>query len=295
LFKLLFISGTLNAIVCYLQFIGDPYGLSIGLYFVDVTDTTIIDQFELLSSGLASGAYLYGLFGNAVYNGYFSMIIPFVPLYFYFKDSSNKNILPYFIFSILFLFVLFIIQERSCFVISIFLLLLLIYKSKILTGWKLTVCVFVLIFTILFSGFDYIMNNDIVQNSRLLSESEHSDVRNSIYSESISYISNNFALGGIESFRASARYSPHNIFLNAFIYGGFIGGMVLITLYVKQLYFSYRQSKFKERLAITAMFVSLMLNSLLHNNSILTGDLLVWILWGAVLAESKIGNSTIIK
>ncbi len=292
LIKIIFVTGSLNTIVSLLQFIGNPIGIDIGLYFVDEQAVTIINQLEALSAGGADGSYLFGLFGNAVYNGYFSMLLPFVPLYFYFNGNGVRKFV-YLTLSILFLVVLFLIQQRSCFLISSFLLIVILYKTKILNGPRTIACLFAILLLTFSSGLDYIINNDVVQNSRLFSQ--HEDVRESIYNNAINFIKDHLFFGGIETFRATALFSPHNIFLNAFIYGGLIGGLILIILYFSQLHLAYRLLRNKHKASISIMFIALSLNSLLHNNSILTGDLLVWILWGAVFSESKLNESSIFK
>lgn len=286
LFKTILTVGILNSFVCLLQYIGNPIGIGIGLFFVDAGDESIIGQFEMLASGENKGGYLFGLFGNAVNNGYFSMILPLVPFYFFLK--KNGTLIPVLLCSLFFLVVLFLIQQRSCFIFSVLMLVIILFKNRIISAKRLLYLIIFMSIPIIYFSIE-LLNSDVVQNSRLVSHTEES--RSSIYSLALSFIGENMMFGGLEKFRGLAHFSPHNIFLNGFIYGGFFGGIIIFALYISQLIFSFSQLKFKKRSVVAAIFITLSLNALLHNNSILTGDVLVWIMWGAVFCISKDYNN----
>lgn len=286
LFKVIFITGLINSVVCLLQYIGNSIGIMFGMFFVDVDNESIVNHLEMLSSGMNQGSYLFGLLGNAVNNGYFSMILPLIPFYF-FSQGKMKLVIAS-IFSIFFLIILFLIQQRSCFIFSSAMLIILLLKNKIISTNGLFIILTFLSVPTIYLLMELI-NSDVVQNSRLISHTEES--RTQIYSLAIAFIQDNLLFGGLEKFRSLARFSPHNIVLNSFIYGGLMGGLILMVLYISQLLLSISLLRYRQKSTVAAIFITLSLNALLHNNSILTGDLQIWILWGAVFCVSKLNKS----
>lgn len=277
----LLICGGINSIVCMLQYINNPIGIALGALFTDLEDPLVITNFNLMGE---EGAYLFGLLGNPVLNGHFSMILPFVPLFFYKEEECSDLLKSVMILSsIYFLVVVFCIQQRSCFIIDILVFFAYFLFSSDKVGKKVPIFILIL-FMALFSMFlwgDQIM--DAFSSSRF-SNSGSDDLRVSIYTDAIHYIGEHPFTGGIRTYYNIYERYPHNIILSAFIYSGLVGGLALLFLYYKQIQYAWKLMLSNINISASMMFLALSLNGLLHNNSIVTGDAHVWILWGAVIS-----------
>lgn len=272
--------GGINSIVCMLQYINDPVGIALGAFFTDMEDPLVITNFNSMGE---EDSYLFGLLGNPVLNGHFSMMLPFVPLFFYKEEHSSGLIKAAMILlSLYFLIVVFCIQQRSCFLIDVFLLILLFARSsgKVATKIPIIFCVSLIAITAFLLWGNQIM--EVFSTSRF-SLKGSDDLRVSIYMDALNYIENNPFTGGIRTYYTMYERYPHNILLSAFIYAGLLGGLVLLFLYYKQIQYAWSQLRKNCNITVSLIFIALSLNGLLHNNSIVTGDVHVWVTWGAVV------------
>lgn len=280
LLKTLLYTGIINSIANILQGIGNPIGMTLGAYFIDDNEL-LINQFEKLQSGY-NGQYTFGLLGNAVANGAFSMILPFLPLYYMYENKGSKTF--YGILLFLFLIALFYIQQRSCLLISLVCIIITLYRIGFFKGQKLII-ILLFIIPLLLCFSQIFITSDVFTESRYMSENDR--LREGIYEQGFNFILHHILFGGIETFRAKAIFSPHNIFLNAFIYAGLFGGFIIVYVYLSQLRYAYRLRHKASHIIIGWMFISEMLNALAHNTSIITGDFLTWTLWGLVFYINK--------
>lgn len=279
--------GILNAIVCLLQYAGNPLGMAIGYLFIGGDDYQANRHMEQLIEGVGSG-YLLGMRSDAVHNGYFMMIMPFLLIHYYKNLNLRhfkliKTVLLVALFFLLAVVIL-LIQERSCILIFVFVFLLYLW------------CVFKLgnqlkklqyIFTFLFFGglllyFALPPFMEYLSESRFITSDQ--GIRNKILSGWLEFIPSNLLLGGWKTFLIKYDYSPHNIFLNACVEAGIIGMVLTIALYFKQIKIALSIPRNNSNILICYAFLAYTLNSQLHNDSILTGDAIVWMLWGMVLA-----------
>lgn len=140
------------------------------------------------------------------------------------------------------------------------------------------------------SGLDYTV---FVKESRFGELGLDDTGRSDIYETTFDYLMDHPFIGGYHRLLSIHEDAPHNLFLNAFIYGGIVGGGAIMLILFWQIKPLWRVlSKRIERTNPVCFFaglayVAFTLNSLLHNRSIVTGEALVWILWALFYYEHR--------
>lgn len=284
------ICGVINSFVCLLQYVGNPIGYAAGLLFVDELNYAANNHMNLIMNGEA--VYLLGLKGDAVHNGYFQMIMPFflIQLHSEYRRKHTGSIVEQFCFtSVLCIFVLtiFLIQERSCILFSILILLVYLrnYSKRLRICEKSGLIKWIFIIGLLIIIYLLPRFRDYLENSRF--ETQDNSLRIELFNSTILFIRENFWFGGMSSFVSQYDFPPHNILLNAFVDAGIVGFILVSILYFKQIIVAYSLIRLKDASLIACAFLAYTLNSLLHNDSIITGDAVVWILWGMVLCVMR--------
>ena len=110
------------------------------------------------------------------------------------------------------------------------------------------------------------------------------DERSDIYSKSFDYILSNPLGANLFDFFYKYDVYPHHLIYNSFIYGTIIGGcaiLVLLVVYIKKavgLVFRKLTDDNCLYVAFAAAFLTYCLISTTHNASIVSGDVLFWLL-----------------
>ena len=277
----IYCSGVINTIVNALQYINHPVGIALGTFFVNQDNEQKVSMFYHLSQG-ESGSLLFGLLGDPVLNGYFSMLIPLLALYFINNNRGISRIIHWGVFAFSFI-ILFLIQQRAAFLITgVLSAYVLIRRFGLKTQYVMISFFALLILALILPE---ILNSDAVVNSRFSSNEE--DSRIDLYSKALQYIWNNPIVGGITGFVNYAHNMPHNVLFNAFIYSGFIGGFSIFRILVKQYTRCLDCLKQDDMLDITLLFAAYTLNGFVHNPSLVTGDAILFMLWGMLYISSK--------
>lgn len=284
------ICGVANMAVSFLQYFGHPLGFLLGGLFIDTNELMANRHMEMLMDG--TGSYLLGMKGDAVHNGYFQMFMPFLMTYvhekniFFNKTNVFRNLFYYTLLALLFICIL-LIQERSCILFSLFTYMVFLYfKFKHFDiSKKVLICAFGFIFLFFCVYLMWPVISEYIDNSRFVGRDD--DLRENLLMGTFKYISENVLLGGMSSFVRQYDFPPHNIFLNAFVEAGICGFFLSIFIYFKQMKMAFSLAKIRVETLICYAFIAYMLNSMLHNDSILTGDVIVWILWGMVYSTYK--------
>lgn len=269
--------GLVNALINILQYSGVEISYIIGEIFVDMSDEVKLLQFTSITEG--NSGYTIGIMGDIVYNGYYSMILPFILM----LRLKSWNRIVLFTLVIISLFSLFVIGERSCFGITVVLLTYYIYKE-----YKKSVLLYLTIFLVIIAlGWfaSDLLNSDMIQNSRWVGHD--SGIRDEINSSIVPYIINHLFIGGLHGFIILTGSLPHNVIASGFIYAGILGGLIILYMLFYQAKVSL--TLFKNNLdgLMVLAFVSYTLNGLFHNPAIVTGDAMIWILWGMVYYQYK--------
>ena len=226
-----------------------------------------------------------------MHNGYFMMIMPFLLIQFFKQlNNSNHKLIKGILLltSMILLFaVILLIQERSCILISALVFMLYLWRSY-KAGSKAKKLQFVLVSFVAICLLLYLVLPSFLE---YISESRFSTsdggVRKLLLRGCIEFIPSNLLLGGWQSFIAKYDFPPHNLFLNACVEAGLFGFVIASVLYIKQIRIALTIPHNNNNCSICLAFLAYTLNSQLHNDSILTGDAIVWLLWGMVLSIYK--------
>ena len=117
--------------------------------------------------------------------------------------------------------------------------------------------------------------------------------RDYVYTAAFKYIADNPIFSNIYDFRQKNGFSPHNLFLNAYIYGGIGTFITILALLISQIKSVWHYFLGKLSLSNVALFIMICayfactFNGLTHNESIITGNTLIWCLWGGIVAMLK--------
>lgn len=277
--------GVFDALITALQSFGNPLAMALGLIFAP-------EEVEKMEGSVMEGEFvsmaIMGIFG-AVYNGYYLLVTSVIALLYVFKYKKIIKFLPFVICFI----GSFLCQQRSPFIINCLFLgffVLKLFKSLSLSYKILLLSVMFLCISIFLPMFvDFSAQNDMRYSSIGLDGTG----REEIYQFAESYILQNLVSANIFDFRKIYGYSPHMLIYNMLIYGGVLG-FVFITisliLQLKKTILSVLKPLKKDNALLffaSGAFFAFTANSLTHNSSIVTGDLLIWVLWGCVYASSQ--------
>ena len=239
------------------------------------------------------GVSIPGIFEGAVINGHFLVMSVLMSLS---LQRYRVNIGGYIITAILFIG-LFFCQQRAPFYLCIFLFGYIFYKTYVsgrdapmkIVSWLVLVTIGVVSIVYL----SPLLFSTGVRYSESISISE--DARGIIYRNTIDWIIEH-PLGNLYDLKQVKM--PHNLFLNAFVYGGWIGGgLILIVLFgqllliAKILFKPTNPSNFFS-IVLAVTYLGMTGNSMVHNISIVTGDAMTWIAWAAFYANVWSGDQT---
>lgn len=238
------------------------------------------------------GQSLNGLFLNPVLNGHY-LLFMFSLLLICIKDKlvSLKIIFP-----AIALIGLFFCQQRSAFfwalIVLVFFLFSLLKRGNIRKSLFIPIVIIALI--TLFSGnfLERIVSpNGMISDSRLLNLEDTG--RNSIYDNSLNFITSHLLFGGHFKFIAETNMPPHNLLLDAFIAGGFFGGIVLIVMIVKQITLVLRSFNKHSIICLVygLCFLSMIGDAMFHNSGYTTGDKVVWLSWALFISQIEFEDS----
>ena len=279
----------LNCVVTLLQYVNNPIGWSVWFYFNDAQTVRQVASIENMDAGtqmIGRGNLFYpGIFPSQVYNGYIVGSLATIALY-KFRDAAKMGyIIIYGLVLLLIAYSLIVIQQRMAFFLFIIVLAaVLYYKSKPLT----VVMVGIIFVAYLLNG----INVGEEQLGRLVDLDDKN--RYILYSEGLEYVISHLWVGGRSEFMAAHSLSVHNVILNAFMYGGFFGAILIMIIYMRMCMKSLKiiiASFMGHSTGKTSMFAYALLIyniiSLTHNNSLLTGDPIIWVLYGLMLLSLK--------
>ncbi len=263
-----------------------------AMEYIDAYDT--LSDFSDMAAKPQKGVSLMehvipGAFNSGVYNGYFLMTTGILSIRLLQKDFGFLRLIPWSIIT----FACICAQERGPIVILLILSFYAFYKilkSRHVKKRKLSILIFTIaLISIIRAVFLFVSR----AGSRIGNIGLEDKSRQGIYEDALTYYFDYPIFGGYFRFAENTDTAPHNLILNAFIYGGFIGGVaIVIMLYlqfkpiIKTLWKKINNENeycFYVGLAYTAFT----LNSFLHNRSVITGDVIVWMLWAAFYYDYK--------
>lgn len=226
-----------------------------------------------------------GIFGNAIKNGWYLAVCSVLSMIF----VHQKGRIIFYIVPIFYLAGVFACQERSA--LAAALLMILIFSMRVfktVSIFKRLAMVVVVVAAAVYVGgymIDFSNENKLRYSALGMDDTGRSGILDDFYG----YIASNPILPNYYDMRNQMVSPPHNVFFNAFVYGGIISFIVICSILVIQIKTSYR-AYFKHRLLNQNVVVTVCicawstftLNSLFHNQSIVTGELLPWLLWSII-------------
>lgn len=278
--------GLLNAIV------------TIGLFFewaiVDKLCSFLRIEFEekyvdLVNNTESGGFALPGLL-NCLDNGYFLSATALLVLY----NKKSK----FYINIIIWLVIMgasFLAQERAGFMLAIAFSVFIVgehfFTQKKAIGYIALIIILIICASVIYTYLDDILSSELRYSKGL-----EGDNRSEYRTQTWLYLLNN-PMGGFYAYDDSGFGHPHNFFLNAFLFGGGLGGLCLIGLLFLQIIriVPYLFNNPKSDMAKWAfiwglMYIDYTLNSMVHNPSIAQGVMPFFLWWGAFVASAEINE-----
>ncbi len=280
--------GFVNTMVTISQFLNLHWYES----FINTLGILSEDKFEERKDLFANSDYVVlsipGIFGT-VTNGYYSLVCVVLSFYVHiYKRKLWTILLPLF-----FLLGLFLCQQRVSFVVACLMSTFLYYKVSGLYCARIRIVMRLLLVVILF-----FVANELVQFSneyglRYSSLGVSTTGRDVIYKNAQKYILSTPLFSNIYEYIELTGGMPHNLFLNAYMFGGI--GSFFIIIFI--LFYQLKQilnvllnplSLYNYPYYLLGMaYVGFTINSLTHNESIVTGSTLLWLVWGGFVASKK--------
>lgn len=278
-----------NAIVTILQYYMNPIGLGIA-YALNVVSTDVGENILMKMEKGMTGFVMSGIVG-AVPNGYFSAVGTVLALFGLYTRKYISSLLSLIIWMVLF-YGLFCVQERAGMIAGLLgssLVLFTLFFNRLSTSGKF------LTLTVLFIGGLYFVGQiDLAKYTEgTRYESFDLDSRENLYEASKNYLSDNIFVANMLDFHDKYGRYPHNLFYNAFIYGSFWGGIlmlyVLVLMIKRAVMFLRRKTNDTNShiVVFACAFLAYTACSLTHNASILSGDSLGWLLVVPTLIAEK--------
>tara|TARA_B110000240_G_C13512753_1_gene460854 strand:+ start:4646 stop:5863 length:1218 start_codon:yes stop_codon:yes gene_type:complete len=267
LINILIIVSSINSIAIIAQFLDYNYIWILA----DIISEERHAVYDLKTLIEIKSVYL-GLAG-AVQSGYLLCIL--IPLILY-KINLGENKIFWFCFLCINIFLSTLVQQRLAFSLICLNSLYYLYTMRKNIGIVILLAsLFILIFL-------EINLSDLISSSSRLNSFNDSNRMNTFYT-SIDFIINNPLFGGYYKFLTISEVSPHNILLNSWIRGGFIGFIAISTMITIIFKKSFRILKNKKinhpvNIYITLALINYILLSFTHNEGITTGHAVNFIL-----------------
>lgn len=284
LIGIILVIGTIDGIVTIFQYYDMPYGYLIP----KALRIEFIEEFEEYSNRRYaygdSALVIPGLMGGARH-GYFLSCAVLLSLYPIKGKMTIFNLSLWALTSIGLLFV----QERAVFyltllgsVYSIICLVGLTRDTKNRGNFLFNVLILLGVLYFVYMIFRMSQGGGLrytVYGSNLLGREDY-------MANALRYVWSN-PMGGYFEFANSGNRPPHNLFINAMIWGGVIGGLIVSIMVIIQVFVAIKAVilNVSKNTYTTFLFGVIFLlytaNSMLHNESVVTGFVYPWIYWAA--------------
>lgn len=238
------------------------------------------------------GLAIPGIMSSPVTNGHILLLSSILSLY---LCREKFNVLGVACFVVI-IVGSFFAQLRSSFFLAILLSVFVVYKIVVS---KRTTTKIVLLIALLFGiwyGGSYLYNLVTTGTNRYADLGMEANGRDVIYKEAFNFILENPIFGFYNTFVNRYGMFPHNFFLNAYLHAGILGFIAVITLAVKQQFLSIKIcfSKKEKNTVLTVILASIIIglfgNGITHNISLANGDVMTWLIWGALICNLKSDN-----
>lgn len=279
--------GLINSYFLILQYLNVPWAFEV-MNFFNVEDSYMKYQTPDLST---KGLSYPGIFG-AVKGGYYTMVSLICSLYFVYKKD---NILSFSMW--LFIIVgLFCTQQRTAFFCGVVASGFFFYKMNLINfrSFRSTFLSIVIIVGCIFIYINSAGLFQIFESSRFAAMDELG-VREYIYKTSYEYILDNLFFANVYGYNSLYGFWPHNLIFNAFMYGGFFSALIIMYIVMRHMKFAFKSVYHKlsfnsvQCCIMGLAFICYNVESMTHNLSIVTGDILYWLLICPIIFTLKGG------
>ena len=278
--------GLLNAFVTIGQFFDLAIVDNLRSFFRIEYDEKYVD----LVNNTESGDFALPGLLNSLDNGYFLSATALLVLY-----NKNSNIYINLILWIVIMGASFLAQERAGFMLAIafsaFIVGEYFFTQKKAIGYIAFIIILIICASVIYSYMD-----DILSSELRYSKGFEGDNRSEYRALTWQYVLNN-PMGGFYAYDAQGLSHPHIFFLNAFLFGGFLGGLCLIGLLLLQIiriipYLFHNSGSDMAKWAFIwgLMYIDYTLNAMAHNPSIAQGVMQFFIWWGAFVASAELNE-----
>lgn len=276
-----------NSIVSFLQYFGQPIGINIAVFFSsnnEFLETTGILLKELSSKNIP----VPGLLGHGVTNGYVNASYAPLALYMFLNNKGFSKYLGLISF-LIFASTAFIIQERAPMGLLIMLTIYTIYKFR--PNYILLSIPLVVIGSLLYLPeiIDFANSGTL---GRFTKMNDFGDDRRQLVSNALSFINENFVLGGEYYYAKLFGLVPHNFFLHSIVIGGIFGALIIIFLFLYLLKDAFNILLYTKKVSYSFFFSGglaiYLLNGLLHSGTLLTGDVSILVLYALMMRSLKL-------
>lgn len=293
--KTLLIIMAATSVVTVLQYFNNPYGWLIGSLFGDINEMhqEWIEDAQNINN-LAGRSLAYGImnysFTNAMYISAVGILAfdGIVTSNTFFKKTIYTSL------AVLGLVACFMTQQRSAFyfmLVAFVVLTCINFKHKLILVFGA-----ILLLLICSQSLNSLLSDDSVMGRLSLQTIGQDDTREKLWKNGVDFVFDNMMWGGPLAFmNANAGLPSHNFVLNAMIYGGLLGGSVLIFLFLKIVIKASRVILNKYRRNTLSFFCAIaltcfLLQGMFHNESLITGSTLLFVLLSLMLNSDKIDS-----
>ncbi len=275
-----------NSIVTIGQHFMDPMSFAVARA-LNLLDTTITDSILEKSDETVTTFCLYGILG-AVPNGYYSAVASVMSLYL-FNRKKRYVFLVYWLFT---LFGLYCVQERAAMVAGLAfstLFMIKIISNTMSVGQK--ILIITVSFALLLYGVINFDLNSVLEGSRY--ESFEIGSRDRIFALSNEYCLNHLFDANLFDFFYQTNLYPHNLLYNSIMYGTLVGAFIIfgimfwVLLKAFRLIKSRMNSSNSDYIMFAFALFAYTIVTLTHNASIISGDVLYWILAVPIIIYTK--------
>lgn len=279
-----------GATVTVLQFTGSSAGWGIWYTLNSTTGEAFLNMADAVNGtgqDVNAGAFCPGLTPTQVYNGYFLASLGFAPLYRFLSAEKLTTKLIWGAGTALVIAALFCAQQRAAFFIFLFLMALMCYsKYRLLT-------IITIVLAVITAGY-FIATIPTDDFGRLFEFEDHT--REKIYSAGRDFISEHWMWGGRNLFIKETPHglTAHNILINAICYSGILGTLCILSIYIIMIWQSIKAiwNHLGHRFGIPVVFACALLAynliSVTHNNSLVTGEPILFIFYALLLRSLSI-------
>lgn len=283
-----------NCLITIAQYHNNALGWGTWYIFNDAETVSQAQLVEKLNGSKAQmigsdHAFCPGIFPSQVLNGYILASLGIIALFEALKSQRFVYRVVHSVIVASVLYALFVAQQRMA-----FFLFMIACVCINFTKYKYQTIIFAAIAATYFLTSEIDLSEDTIGRFANVEDK----TREKLYETGINYIADHWLYGGRKAYLLINDLSIHNVFLNSFLYGGVMGAILICIIYVRMCIRCLKiiLRNFSHPICPTVAFAYALLIynliSLTHNNSLLTGDPIIWVLYALMLISSQFNNET---